>query len=60
MSNDVIERLEKIVKDLTKYRDDTYTCEMCDNATTAATEYPCSDCKRSYRDYFTLRGEDND
>ena len=57
MSNDIVERLEKIVEDLTKYRDDTYTCEMCDNAEVASTDYPCCECKRSFMDYFTLRSD---
>lgn len=55
-----LERLEKVVEELLQYRRDIYTCEMCDNSTTPATEYPCNECKRSYNDYFTLRGDDDD
>ena len=54
---ETIKKLEKIVADLKKYREDTYTCDMCNNAKTPVTDYPCNDCKRSYKDYFTLRVE---
>ena len=46
---ETIKELQKIVTELKEYRRDVYNCDMCNNRTTLASEYPCNECKRSYR-----------